>query len=112
VYKGADPGIDSYSAFFDNGRRQATEMHGLLKSRSVERVYLCGLATDYCVKASALDARWLGYETRVIIDACRGIEAHEGDINRALDAMRRAGVEIVQSEQVLRHQSASEQRTG
>jgi nicotinamidase/pyrazinamidase len=107
VYKGADVNIDSYSAFFDNGHLAQTDLHTFLQSRSVRRVYLCGLATDYCVKASALDARRLGYETYMVADACRGIESQPGDVDRAIEEMREAGVAIVTSDEVLASPRAS-----
>jgi nicotinamidase/pyrazinamidase len=102
IHKGVDQDIDSYSTFFDNGHCRATGLHQFLQEHGVKRVYLCGLATDYCVKFSALDARRLDYETFVIIDACRGIEAVAGDIERAVEEMRRAGIVIVSSDDVLK----------
>ncbi|GIW96212.1 MAG: hypothetical protein KatS3mg110_4253 [Pirellulaceae bacterium] len=95
VHKGVDPDIDSYSAFFDNGRRRDTGLADYLRSRSVDGVYIMGLATDYCVKATALDAAALGFTTFVIEDACRGVELKPGDCRRALDEMERAGVRRV-----------------
>ena len=97
VRKGTDPRIDSYSGFFDNGHRKATGMDELLRSLGVTDVWLAGLATDYCVKYTALDAVSLGYSTHVIEDACRGVELHDGDIASALAEMRTRGCEIVQS---------------
>jgi nicotinamidase/pyrazinamidase len=94
VYKGTDPGVDSYSAFFSNGRRQATILEHYARSQGVTDVFLAGLATDYCVKATALDAVELGFRTHVIIDACRGVELHFGDVARAIDEMKAAGVDI------------------
>ena len=70
VYKGCDPEIDSYSTFFDNARRQQTDLHRYLQETHVTGIYLCGLATDYCVLYSALDALELGYDVTVIEDAC------------------------------------------
>jgi len=107
IHKGDSPEIDSYSTFFDNGHRRQTELHAYLQSRSVRSVYLCGLATDYCVKFSALDARRLGYDTFLIADACRGVEVHPGDVERAIDAMREAGVVVVTSDTLLRERAGS-----
>ena len=95
--KGTDPGIDSYSGFFDNGHRKATGLAEFLRSRNVTRVYLAGLATDYCVKFTVLDARSLGFETFLIEDACRGLNLEPADSARALEEMKNAGVAIVQS---------------
>jgi len=102
IQKGVDPNVDSYSGFFDNGRRQATGLDEYLREQGVEEVYICGLATDYCVKFTALDAVSLGWKTFLIADACRGVELQEGDIERALDEMRQAGIVVVQSDDMVR----------
>ena len=94
--KGTDRQIDSYSGFFDNGRRKATGLGDFLKERGVERVHVMGLATDYCVKFTALDARSLGFETVLIEDGCRGVGLKAGDVEAALAEMRAAGVGFVQ----------------
>ena len=95
--KGTDPDIDSYSTFFDNAHRKSTGLGDYLRGETVTDVYLLGLATDYCVKYSALDAVSLGFKTHVIIDGCRGVELNAGDTKAAVDEMREAGVEIVTS---------------
>ena len=100
--KGTDPGIDSYSGFFDNGHRKATGLGDWLKAKGVRQVYLCGLTTDYCVKFTALDAVGLGFKTWVVLDACRGINVRPGDVRQAVAEMTQAGVSVVQSAQVLR----------
>ena len=92
--KGMNPEIDSYSAFFDNGHRQATDLHAYLQSRGIKDIHLAGLATDYCVKFTALDARELGYKTHVCLEACRGVNLSSGDVDRAVAEMRAAGVVI------------------
>jgi nicotinamidase/pyrazinamidase len=94
IRKGYHPGIDSYSAFRENDRRTATGLAGYLRERGFERVTLCGLATDFCVGFSALDAREAGFDTAVILDACRGIDL-DGSLARTLAAMRAAGVALV-----------------
>ncbi len=96
-HKGIDPLIDSYSTFFDNAHRRRTGLGEYLKERSINDIYLLGLALDYCVKYSALDARQLGFKTHVIVDGCRGIELEPGDIERALDEMKRAGAVLLKS---------------
>ncbi len=101
VYKGTDPNLDSYSAFFDNGKQHATDLATYLQAMQVDEVYLAGLATDYCVKYSALDAAALGLKVHVITDACRGIDLHPGDIAQALDEMTGAGVKLVTAEALL-----------
>ena len=95
--KGTDPRIDSYSGFFDDGHRKSTGLGDYLEGRGASAVYVLGLATDYCVKFTALDARRLGFRTFLIEDGCRGVELRPGDVARALEEMRLAGVEIVAS---------------
>jgi nicotinamidase/pyrazinamidase len=95
--KGTDRAVDSYSGFFDNGHRKATGLADWLRERWITRVYVMGLATDYCVKATALDARELGFDTWVIEDGCRPVELDPGDGDRAFAAMRAAGVTVVES---------------
>jgi len=98
--KGTDPRIDSYSGFFDNSRRKATGLGDYLSERGVRRAWVLGLATDYCVRFTALDARGLGFETVLIEDGCRGVELEPGDVARALDEMTAAGVRVVGSDEV------------
>ena len=97
VYKGCDPEIDSYSAFFDNARRQQTDLHRYLQETDVADIHLCGLATDYCVLYSALDALELGYDVTVIEDACQGVNVVAGDSDRALRSIVAAGGRCVMS---------------
>ena len=92
--KGYHAGFDSYSAFRENDRKTATGLAAYLRERGFERVTLCGLATDFCVLYSALDAREAGFAASVALDASRGIDV-EGSLARAVDAMRAAGVELV-----------------
>lgn len=100
--KGTDPNIDSYSGFFDNGHRKATGLGDYLRDKHVDEVYVCGLATDYCVKFTALDARKLGFATFLIADASRGVNIQAGDVDRAVEEMKSAGVQAVLSSQLLR----------
>lgn len=95
--KGTDPTVDSYSGFFDNARSKPTGLADWLRERWITRVYVMGLATDYCVKATVLDACELGFETWVIEDGCRGVERAAGDSERAFTAMRAAGATLVES---------------
>lgn len=94
VQKGTDPRIDSYSGFFDNARRKATGLHEQLQGLGVDELHLVGLATDYCVKATALDAIDLGYRTLLITEGVRGVELRSGDCERAIEQMRAAGVVV------------------
>lgn len=95
--KGTDPAIDSYSGFFDNGMRKATGLGDWLKAQGVTDVAVCGLATDYCVKATAIDAAQLGFQTTLVEDACRGVGLGATDVADAIAAMRDAGVRIAGS---------------
>ena len=102
VQKGTDAAIDSYSGFFDNGRAKATGLADWLRARDVDQVYVMGLATDYCVKFTALDARALGFDVHVIADGCRAVELQPGDGERAIADMRAAGCAIISSDALLR----------
>ncbi|MBA3700253.1 MAG: bifunctional nicotinamidase/pyrazinamidase [Planctomycetes bacterium] len=93
--KGTDATIDSYSGFFDNGKRKATGLGDWLKAMGVTEVLICGLATDYCVKATAIDAAGLGFTTRLMLDGCRGVGMQANHIPDALAAMQAAGVQII-----------------
>jgi len=94
VRKGTDPRIDSYSGFFDNHHRKETELAGRLREAGVGRVHILGLATDYCVKFTALDARKLGFETWLILDGARAINLQSGDEQRSIEEMVEAGVHL------------------
>lgn len=72
--KGTNPEIDSYSGFFDNGRKKATGLHGYLQERKVTSVFVCGLAADFCVYYTALDALSLGYETTILDESTKAID--------------------------------------
>jgi nicotinamidase/pyrazinamidase len=98
-FKEVDSQVDNYSGFFDVTRR-STGLAEYLKQQQVDEVYILGLATDYCVKATALDAAALGFKTFLIEDACRGVNLQPDDSQRAIEAMRAAGVQIVQSHEV------------
>jgi nicotinamidase/pyrazinamidase len=100
--KGTDPGIDSYSTFFDNAHRRSTRLADYLRGQGVREVAILGLATDYCVKFSVLDARELGFDVRVIEDGCRGVNLKPSDAADAIEEMRRAGAAIVTSRTMVR----------
>lgn len=102
IPKGTNRSFDSYSGFFDNSRQHSTGLEKLLKKSGVTNVAVMGLATDYCVKFTALDAVSLGLETTLIEDGSRGVELQPGDIARSISEMRNAGVEIVSSDQIIK----------
>lgn len=103
--KGEDPSVDSYSGFFDNGRRRSTGLAEFLRNRGVRGVYIAGLATDYCVKYTALDAKGQGFDAYVIADACRGVELHPGDVQQALSELIQAGVQMLKASDVISSRS-------
>lgn len=94
IRKGYNPDIDSYSAFFENDKTTPTGLDGYLKTRGVTAVTLVGLATDYCVAYSALDAAKLGFDVTVRLDLCRAIDM-DGSLAAALDQMRASGVSLI-----------------
>ena len=95
IQKGTDRNIDSYSGFFDNARRKATGLEAYLRERNVDEVHVMGLATDYCVKFTALDAVDLGFKTSILMEGIRGVDLNEGDCQRAIDEMKSAGIEVI-----------------
>jgi nicotinamidase/pyrazinamidase len=99
VRKGTNPAIDSYSGFFDNGRAD-TGLTEYLRQQGVRELAVLGLATDYCVRATALDAIGLHFGVVLVEDGCRGVEREPGDVQRALDEMRGRGVRIMDSHTV------------
>ncbi len=92
--KGTDPEVDSYSGFYDNGHRKSTGMAEWLKEQGIEEVHVLGVATDYCVKFTVLDALSEGFKTTLLRYATRGVEMAPGDVEGAIEEMRTAGAEI------------------
>lgn len=98
--KGTDPGIDSYSGFFDNGHRKSTGLGEYLKEQGVTELYVLGLATDYCVKFTVLDGLELGYKVNLVEDACRGVNLQAGDVALAIVEMAGKGATILHSTEI------------
>ena len=96
--KGTDPKIDSYSGFFDNGHLKSTGLSDYLKDLNVDKIYISGLATDYCVKYTALDAMQEGFKTWVVVDGTRAVNLHTNDFEKAIKEMEAAGVKTISSE--------------
>ena len=94
IRKGMNPAIDSYSTFFENDRKTPTGLLGFLRERDVTSLLLVGLATDFCVASSALDAVANGFDVKIRMDACRGIN-HAGSMDAALAELRKTGVQFV-----------------
>jgi nicotinamidase/pyrazinamidase len=95
IDKGQDPNSQGYSGFQD------TQLGRLLRERGVDRLFVAGLATDYCVKNTVLDARREGFDVTVVEDAVRGVDVEPGDSERALEEMERAGAHLATSGEVL-----------
>ncbi len=110
ICKGTHPAIDSYSAFFDNGQVQQTALFETLKNEAEKRgesvadieLSVCGLATDYCVAATAQDARSLGLRTSLIVDGCRAVNVNPGDELLTLRDLKNAGVRLITSKDIVR----------
>jgi len=100
VQKGTDPSIDSYSAFWDNGKQKKTDLDTILKHRGIATVFVCGLATDYCVSYTAMDAALEGYKTYFIEDASRGIASKDVEAAKAKMTSTEYGIEIVKARDV------------
>ncbi|MBU2890050.1 bifunctional nicotinamidase/pyrazinamidase [Celeribacter halophilus] len=94
IRKGFNPEIDSYSAFFENDHTTPTGLEGYLRTRGVDRLTMVGLATDFCVNFSAVDAAKLGFAVTVRTDLCRAIDM-DGSLAAAMDGMKQAGVEVL-----------------
>lgn len=94
-HKGTDRFVDSYSAFFDNEHLRETGLADYLRKKNVSTVYIMGLATDYCVKYSCLDAVKLGFDVYVVEAGCRGVELQPGDTANALKEMQVAGAKLI-----------------
>ncbi len=95
VVKGTDETVDSYSGFFDNGKRNQTELHTYLQTKGITELDVVGLATDYCVKFTVIDALELGYKVNVLLNGCRGVNIQEHDVQKAVQEMENAGAVIV-----------------
>jgi nicotinamidase/pyrazinamidase len=101
VRKGFRKQVDSYSAFLEADRKSRTGLEGYLRERGIKRVFVCGLATDFCVAWTALDARKLGFAAAVVEDACRAIDT-QGSLAAAWGKMKKAGVKLIDSTDIQR----------
>ncbi len=102
--KGIDPSVDSYSAFYDNAHLRATGLEEYLNNEKVTDIYIMGLATDYCVKYSCLDASQMNFNVYLIEDACRGVELKSGDVANAIREIQEAGVNTEFVDNLLQNQ--------
>ena len=101
VHKGFRPGLDSYSAFFENDRKTPTGLEGWIRGLGIDMVVIGGLATDYCVLYSAMDSQSLGFNTIIIDDAVRGVGYPAGSVDKAITQMRAAGIAFAGSRKLL-----------
>ncbi len=101
IYKGTNSEVDSYSGFFENDKKSKTELDTFLKNNNVDTLYILGLATDYCVKFTVLDALDLGYKVFLIKDGCRAISENE----LAIDEMKKIGAKIIYSDEIEKDQN-------
>lgn len=106
VRKGTHRQVDSYSGFFDNGHQHSTGLADYLRQQDVRHVYVMGLATDYCVHATVIDAIEQRFRVTLVVDGCRGVDLRPGDVERSVNEMRNAGAEVTTSEHLLRHKTA------
>lgn len=95
IRKGTDPNLDSYSAFLENDKKTSTGLEYYLKGLNIMEIYLCGLAVDYCVYFSALDACRMEFKTFVILDASIGVDVPEKNIKKTIDDMKNKGIFII-----------------
>ena len=101
IIKGTDTEIDSYSAFFDNNHINSTGLHKYLKENNVDELFITGLATDYCVYFTVKDALQLGYKTRLVTDAVKGVNINSSDSQKAIDDMEKNGAMLITSKEII-----------
>ena len=101
--KGKNPNIDSYSGFYENDHKTSTGLAEFLKKNNIETVYITGLATDYCVKFTAIDSVREGFKTFVIKDAVKGVNINKDDSKKAFNEMKDKGCKIITSKRILNH---------
>lgn len=98
--KGTQSSVDSFSAFIDNAGGKATDIAEFLREKDVRQIFIVGLATNYCVSSSAIDAVNSGFNVTVITDACRGIDEPPGAVQKSLQAMEAAGIKLIESSEL------------
>ncbi len=99
--KGTDKNVDSYSGFYDNDHKKDTGLGNYLKDNNIDEIYVTGLATDYCIKYTVLDALNLGIKTNVVLDAIKGVNLNSDDSEKAVQEMEKAGAKIVKSNEIV-----------
>jgi len=97
IRKGTQQRLDSYSGFLENDKKTPTGLKGYLTDKGIKKVYVTGLATDYCVLYTAMDAKSAGFEVYLVSDACRGVDFPEGNVDKAIQQMQENGIKIITS---------------
>lgn len=105
--KGTNPMIDSYSAFIENDKKTETELSVYLRAKGIERIFLCGLALDYCVFYSAMDGKKLDFDVVFVIDLTRPVGSPEGIVSHALEEMTAEGIIFTNSGEIQKHQQTT-----
>lgn len=98
--KGTNKQIDSYSGFFDNGHHYSTGLCEHLRQSGIEHLFAMGLATDYCVRATVMDAIAEGFRVTLVVDGCRGVDLQSGDVDRSINEMKQAGADMAFSNEI------------
>ena len=101
VYKGENPEVDSYSGFFDNGKKFKTNLDDILKKNEINTLYIGGLATDYCVKYTVLDALSLSYNVFLLTDCIKGVNINTDDSDKAIEEVKQKGAHLINSKEIL-----------
>ncbi|MBN1467140.1 MAG: bifunctional nicotinamidase/pyrazinamidase [Fusobacteriaceae bacterium] len=101
VYKGENPEVDSYSGFFDNGKKFKTNLDDILKKNEIDTLYIGGLATDYCVKYTVLDALSLSYKVFLLTDCIKGVNINTDDSDKSIEEMKQKGAYLINSKEIL-----------
>jgi len=97
IRKGFRPRIDSYSGFMENDKKSLTGLSGYLKAKNIKRIFICGLALDFCVYYTAIDGKKLGFDVNVIVDLSKGIDNPEDNVQNALNDMKSKGIELIKA---------------
>jgi len=101
IRKGFNPEVDSYSAFIENDKKSETKLKGCLNSLKIKKIFICGLALDYCCYYTALDGKYFGYEVYFLVNLTRGIDLPPGNISKALQHMKEKGIKFATKDHII-----------
>jgi nicotinamidase/pyrazinamidase len=107
IHKGTNPEIDSYSTFMENDKKSETGLSGYLRTLGIERIFICGLALDYCVYYSAIDGKNLGFDVVYVIDLTKPVGAPEGVVSNALETMTAEEITFTNAEEIQKHRQTT-----